>query len=88
MNPNPEIDPSTLLFRQKTLEVACQSGVALLHSQLDTLPDQVIGQPVALEPFEQGIADLGPGLAVKPDGVNQRLKLLGESFEADMGADV
>ena len=88
MNLNQKINPGTLLFRQKTLEIACQSGVAFLHAQLDALPDQVIGQSVALEPLEQGVADLGPGLAVKPDGMNQRLKFLGGSFETDMGADV
>ena len=88
MNPNPEVDPGTLLFRQEALEIACHAGIAFLHAQLDALPDQVIGQPVALEPLEQGVADLGPGLAVQPNGMDQRLKLLGGSFETDMGADV
>ena len=88
MNPDPEINPSALLFRQEALEIACQAGVTFLHAQLDTLPDQVFGHSVVAEPFEQGVADLGSGLAVQPDGMNQRLKLLGGSFEADVGADV
>ena len=88
VDPDPEIDPGALLFRQEALEVAGQARVALLHAQLDSLPDQIIGQPVVAEPLEQGVADLGPGLAVQPDGVHQRLKLSGVSFETDMGADV
>ena len=88
MNPDPEIDPGALLFRQEALEVACHAGIAFLHAQLDALPDQVIGQPVVAEPLEQGVADLGPGLAVQPDGMDQRLKFFGGSFETDMGADV
>lgn len=88
INPDPEVDPGTLLFREEALEVAGHAGIAFLHAQLDALPDQVMGQPVVLEPLEQGVADLGPGLAVQPDGVDQWLKLLGGSFETDMGADV
>ena len=88
MNPDQEIDPGALLFRQEAFEVAGQPGVALVHAQLDALPDEIIGQPIALEPLEQGVADLGPGFAVQPDRVDQRLKLLGGSSEADVGADV
>ena len=88
MDPDPEINPGAFFFREETLEVACQASVALLHAQLDALPDQVIGQPVVAEPGEQGVAGLGSGFAVQPDGVNQRLELFGGSFEADVGADV
>ena len=88
MDPDPEINEGAFFFRKETLEVACQASVALLHAQLDALPDQVIGQPVVAEPREQGVAGLGSGFAVQPDGVNQRLELFGGSFEADVGADV
>lgn len=39
MNLDPEVDPSTILFRQEALEVAGHAGIAFLHAQLDALPD-------------------------------------------------